>query len=100
MSEQITLEEYKKAYREIVFAEQRAGFYIHLVVYLIINALLISINLYFVPSVVWFIFPLAGWGVGIVAHYFGAIRFAPQDLEKKEAQVEYTKKSQVPQLTR
>jgi hypothetical protein len=93
MSQQVTLEEYKKAYREMILGESRMGFYIHLTVYVIVNALLVSINYFYTPTVLWFIFPLAGWGIGIVAHYFGAIRLAPRDLTRKEAEAEYRARS-------
>ncbi len=60
--------------------------------YAIVNALLIFVNLYFVPTVLWFFFPLIGWGIGVVLHYLGAIRFASSNLEKKEAEAEYRAK--------
>lgn len=89
----MTLEEYKKAYREMIVAEGKTGFYVHLSVYAIINALLIFVNLYFVPGVLYFPFPLAGWGVGVAIHYIGAFRLASRDLTKKEAEAEYRARS-------
>jgi uncharacterized membrane protein len=44
------------------------GFYIHLTVYVLVNALLISINLGTSTKHLWFKWPLLGWGVGILAH--------------------------------
>src|SRR2546423_779369 len=46
----------------------RIGFYIHLTVFLVINALLIFINLATSRERLWFQWPLFGWGLGIVAH--------------------------------
>jgi len=46
----------------------RIGFYIHLTVYLVVNALLIFINLATSSERLWFQWPLLGWGLGILAH--------------------------------
>lgn len=46
----------------------RAGFYIHLTVYLAINALLMGINFATSPEHFWFYWPLLGWGIGLLAH--------------------------------
>lgn len=91
--QQVTLEQYKRAYRDIILSEQRTGFYIHATVYTIVNALLVTMNLYFVPSVLWFYFPLLGWGIGLAVHYIGVTRLAPRDLVRKEAEAEYRAKS-------
>jgi uncharacterized membrane protein len=48
------------------------GFYIHLTVYLLVNALLIGINLGTSTQHLWFKWPLLGWGVGILAHAIAA----------------------------
>ncbi len=44
------------------------GFYIHLAIYLVINAGLITLNLVRNPEHLWFYWPLAGWGIGIALH--------------------------------
>jgi uncharacterized membrane protein len=46
----------------------RAGFYIHLTVYLAVNALLVCINLLTTPDRLWCQWPLLGWGIGLLAH--------------------------------
>ena len=48
--------------------QARMGFYIHLTVYLVVNALLLFINLATSPERLWFYWPLLGWGIGIIAH--------------------------------
>lgn len=58
-------EEYKIARRT---ARRKVRFYIHLITYLIVGALLITINLVTAPKYFWFIWPMAGWGVGLVLH--------------------------------
>ena len=44
------------------------GYYIHLAVYVAVNAMLVAINLTLTPERLWFRWPLLGWGVGVVAH--------------------------------
>ena len=48
----------------------RIGFFIHLTAYLVVNALLISINFATTPGRLWFHWPLMGWGIGLLAHAF------------------------------
>lgn len=53
-------------------AEKRAaakyGFYVHLAVYVLVNALLIGINLSTAHKSYWFMWPLTGWGIGVLFH--------------------------------
>jgi len=48
--------------------EQKRGFWIHLSVYAIVNTGLALLNLATSPGSFWFVFPLIGWGIGLVAH--------------------------------
>ena len=49
----------------------RRDFTTHLIVYLGVNALLICLWLFVSGrGFPWFAFPLVGWGIGLVAHYF------------------------------
>ncbi len=57
-------------------AEDKVGFYIHFSIYIVVNLFLIALwwftgGLQIFP---WFIFPLFGWGAGLVAHYIGVFR--------------------------
>ena len=51
------------------------GFYIHATVYLLVNVLLIAINLATSPHVLWFVWPLLGWGIGLAAHGLAVFGF-------------------------
>ncbi len=54
-------------------AQERLGFYIHFSMYIVINALLILIWWFIVgDGFPWFLFPLVFWGLGIIAHFYGA----------------------------
>ena len=75
-------------------AKRRAGFKMHLRSYLIVNAGLWSI--YAITNFAtlgngafpWPIFPMLGWGIGLVMHYFTA--YGKLD-EQSVAQKEYEK---------
>ena len=64
MDEQARYHEAKKRVEEI------KGFYFHLVAYILVNAVLIVINLLTSPEYLWFIWPIIGWGIGLVIHAF------------------------------
>ncbi len=64
-------------------------FYIHVVVYILVNAGLLAINLLTSPGNLWFYWPLLGWGIGLFIH--GLVTFAIgmltfRDMEEKELQ--------------
>jgi bacteriorhodopsin len=54
----------------------KLGFYIHLAVFVAVNALLIAINLAGTSKGLWFKWPLFGWGIGIAFHALAAFVFA------------------------
>ncbi|PEO36924.1 2TM domain-containing protein [Bacillus wiedmannii] len=48
--------------------ENLQAFYIHLTVYILVNLMLFIINISSDSSKLWFVYPLAGWGIGIVCY--------------------------------
>jgi uncharacterized membrane protein len=44
------------------------GFYIHLIVFVLVMLLLLAINWATTPTIWWVQWPFLGWGVGILAH--------------------------------
>ncbi len=76
-------------------AEELQGFYVHLIVYVLVNAGLFTINALSRGDggAWWFYWPLAGWGIGLLIHaattYLGVFsedwreRKAHQILERK-----------------
>ena len=89
MAEDISLEEYKKAYGEVVSEGEKREFSVHLVVYVLVNAMLIAINFIYSPEDIWFFYPLIGWGIGISIHYLFAVHWIQKELTEKEAKAEY-----------
>jgi hypothetical protein len=89
MTERITLDEYQTAERELRTEQERIGFFVHAVVYVLVNALLITINLAYVHAVVWFFYPLIGWGIGLVMHFLFSIVWVQNQTETWQARVEH-----------
>jgi hypothetical protein len=57
--------------RKVAVAKQRVeamvGFYIHLLVYALVNALLVAVNV--ASGDAWWVqWPILGWGAGVLAH--------------------------------
>jgi len=55
-------------------AEAKAGFYVHLAVYAMVNLFLMAVWYTTGAGYPWFIFPLFGWGIAIVMHFIAAFR--------------------------
>ena len=79
-------EAHKRAYRR---AGAKLGFYIHLVAYITVNLLLVFINYSTSPQYLWFKWPLFGWGIGLLFHWFAVFvgpklmqHFVKRELEK------------------
>jgi hypothetical protein len=63
------------------------GFYVHLTVYILVNAGLWLINLLTSPAAFWFYWPLLGWGIGLAAHavaVFGVAGWLGIDWEERQ----------------
>lgn len=77
-------EKYKQAKKRVAALR---GFYAHLFMYVIVNIVLIIINFIFTPRFLWFLFPLLGWGVGLLAHAvfgFGLFGFFTKEWEEQK----------------
>jgi len=79
-------DKYQRAKKRV---REMRGFYTHLVVYVSVNLLLFLINITTSPGVLWFYWPLFGWGMGMVLHavrVFGLGRWFGPDWEEKKIQ--------------
>jgi len=88
LSSNVTLERYKEAYRDMMIRREKKSFIIHAIAYALGNAILIAFNLLFVPQVLWFVFPLVGWGAGLAIHYYLGISTAPRRIRRDEVRAE------------
>ena len=67
-------ERYQKAKKQV---QELKGFYSHLLSYVIVMVVIIYINLKYTPEVLWFIWTLLGWGIGIFFHAMRVFNFFP-----------------------
>jgi hypothetical protein len=65
---------YRNARRHV---ERKLGFGIHLGVYLMVNIGLVLLNFLVSPHKVWAVWPLFGWGIGLLFHGLGVFLHAP-----------------------
>jgi Na+(H+)/acetate symporter ActP len=94
MSTEMSEEELYKIARKRV--EEKKGFFIHFAVYIVVNTVLIIIWAVTGAPFPWFIFPLAGWGIGVLFHFLGVFFFSRQtewDRRQIEKEVERLRKS-------
>jgi hypothetical protein len=77
-------ERYARAKQRV---ELLRGFYGHALVFILVNLGLAVYNVAASPDRLWFIFTLAGWGIGLVAHgayVMGSGRFLGPDWEERK----------------
>jgi phosphate/sulfate permease len=94
MSKQMSEEEmYKEASKRV---EEKKGFFVHLTVYVLVNSLLVIIWAFAAGGgYPWFVWPLGGWGIGLIMHFFSVFVFSRKtDWERRqiEKEVERLKK--------
>ena len=90
MSNQTSEKELYKLARKRV--EEKKGFYSHLVAYILVNILLVVIWAATGRGFPWFVFPLSGWGIGILFHFLGTFIFSRRsDWEQREIEKEVDK---------
>ena len=87
MSPQMTEEQIYEAAKKRV--EEKRSFFTHLAVYIIVNIFLVLIWWFTGADFPWFVFPLGGWGIGLIMHGLGVFvfnRLPDQAAIEKEAE--------------
>ena len=78
---------YREAKKRV---EGKKSFRIHFIVYLCVNALLVIIWATTGAGFPWFVFPLGGWGIGILFHFLSVYVFS-RETDKREIEKEAEK---------
>ncbi len=63
--------------RAKAYIKELKEFYTHLITYLIMVPVFIFINYYTGTSFPWAIFPIVGWGIGVLSHAFQTFGWNP-----------------------
>jgi len=76
--------------------EEKRGFFIHFGIYIVINIMLILIWWFAAGGgFPWFVFPLCGWGIGVLFHFLGVFVFSGRmDKEAIEKEAEKIRREQ------
>jgi hypothetical protein len=69
--------EHEKAAKAAQRVEAITGFYIHLVVFVLVMALLLAVNWLGTPDIWWVQWPFLGWGIGVLLHAFAVFGSMP-----------------------
>ena len=72
--------------------EEKRGFFTHLAVYILVNIMLVLIWRFANGGgFPWFIFPLGGWGIGLIIHFLNVFAFGGKSdrgaIEKEAARI-------------
>ncbi len=74
---ELTLEEKEEIYaRAVRQARMKMALYLHAAVFAGVILLLLAINLWATPSVLWVQWPFLGWGIGLFLHWFLSTKLA------------------------
>jgi hypothetical protein len=65
------LNEDERYYEARKRVQELKGFYIHVIIYVLVNLLFFLVNILRSSDELWFIWSLIGWGVGLAAHAIG-----------------------------
>ncbi|MFW6365866.1 MAG: 2TM domain-containing protein [Spirochaetota bacterium] len=82
-------EAYSRAERRV---EEKMGFITHLAAFIVVNTGLFFVNMFTSPDYFWFVWPLIGWGIGLVFHGLNVFMFtAGSSLRERMIQKELEK---------
>ena len=84
------VKDYEKAKKKV---KARKDFYGHLTAYVATGIFFLAINLLNFDGRFWFYWPLLGWGIGVLIHYFSVfglpgVGILDEDWEEREIQKE------------
>lgn len=63
-------------------AREKLGFYRHLLTYALVIGVLGLVNVIVNPTVLWFLWPATGWGIGVAAHAISVFAFSERTLQR------------------
>lgn len=88
MPDGMTLEEYQRAEVDMNRRAGRRGFAVHALIYVLSMIAFVTIDLIGSSGVIWFPYALVGWGIGLLIHYWSAVRWSGGDIERHQRAVE------------
>ena len=81
MDDNESLELRKEYERAEKIVSEKIGFLRHLAIYIVVNIVLLVINLV-TTDFLWFLIPLSGWGILLLAHFVSVFMFKGERYER------------------
>lgn len=83
------MEQYKRLFRESHVEDQQVLFGLHVLIYIVVNALWVLLNMLLIPlRYRWLMFyPIIGWGTLLFVHWWFYVRNAEKLCKLKEERV-------------
>lgn len=89
MATRFTLKDFEQADSELRTAQSRRHFYIHTLMYVMANIVLVIFNLMLTPTYPWALIPVVIWGIALEVHYLVAFHWMDSANAQWMAQAEY-----------
>lgn len=89
MVTRFTLKDFEQADSELRAAQSRTHFYIHTLLYVMANLVLVVFNLMLAPAYPWALIPVVIWGIALEAHYLATFHWMHSANAQWMAKVEY-----------
>lgn len=89
MATRFTLKDFEQADSELRMVKSRTHFYIHALMYVMANIVLVIFNLILAPAYPWALISVVIWGIALEAHYLVAFRWMDSANAQWIAQAEY-----------
>ncbi len=86
-----TIDEYKRLFRAATVSDQMKLFQLHIVIYLVVNIIWLALNMMGTVKIdpLWAVYyPLVGWGLLVIVHYWFYVRGAENLCRLREQMVE------------
>jgi hypothetical protein len=55
---------------------RRRVFIMHLLIFLLVMGMLVALNYTLTPAVIWYVYPLIGWGLAVAIHFLFSVVWA------------------------
>lgn len=89
MAIRFTLKDFEKADSELRVAQSRTHFYMHALLYVMANIVLVIFNLILAPAYPWALISVVIWGIALEAHYLTAFHWMDSANAQWMAKAEY-----------
>ena len=84
-----TLKDFEQADSELRTVQSRTHFYIHVLMYVMANIVLVIFNLILAPAYPWALISVVIWGIALAVHYLVAFHWMDRANARWMAQAEY-----------